>query len=115
MSLITPETRASALEAERQEFLTILRELRTALGDLKTKVRAEAITKEDKAEAKRLLEETRYWLRQVRETEMELVKIEREKAGIQGSWGLDLEQSRAEVRCRLARLPKCGCAGEDPE
>ncbi|SIS68431.1 hypothetical protein SAMN05421759_102348 [Roseivivax lentus] len=111
MSLITPETRASALEEERQEFLETLKELRAALNDLKTKVRAEQMTREDKAEAKRLLEEARYWLRQVRETEAELVKIEREKAGIQGSWGLDLEKSRAEIQCRLARLPKCGCTG----
>ena len=70
------------------------------------------MTREDKAQGKRLLEEARYWLRQLRETEAELGKIEREKAGIAGSWGLDLEKSREEIRCRLARLPRCGCTQE---
>lgn len=115
MSLITPEARASALDDERAEFLETLAELRLALKELKEKVRSGEVSKEDKAQGKRLLEESRYWLRQLRETEAELVQIEREKAGIAEAWGLDLEKSRAEVRCRLARLPKCGCAGSDPE
>ncbi|MHA6325465.1 hypothetical protein [Roseivivax sp. CAU 1753] len=115
MSLITPEIRASALEEEREEFLETLAELRMALKDLRQKVRADEMTKEDKAQGKRILEEARYWLRQLRETEAELVKIEREKAGIAGAWGLDLEKSREELRCRLARLPQCGCARGEPD
>ncbi|QFT64059.1 hypothetical protein [Roseivivax sp. THAF30] len=111
MSLIEPTLRDAALEEEREEFRETLAELRLALRDLKEKVRAGEMTKEDKTNGKRLLDEARYWLKALRETEAELVRIEREKAGISGAWGLDLDQSREAVRCRLAKLPRCGCAG----
>ncbi|MCE0504376.1 MULTISPECIES: hypothetical protein [unclassified Roseivivax] len=110
MSLIDPMGRESALEEERLAFLETLAELRLALGDLKEKIRAGEIGRDDKSQGKKLLEESRYWLRALRETEAELVRIEREKAGIAGDWGLDLEAAREELRCRLARLPRCGCA-----
>ncbi|MHA6344496.1 hypothetical protein [Roseivivax sp. CAU 1761] len=105
MSLITLEDRLAELEADRAAIARMLKSIRTELHALQDRVEAGELG--SPTEAGRLLGDVRYWLKAARETEQELAKINRERAGIAHGYGLDLERARAEIACRLARLRAC--------
>ncbi|WP_181389470.1 hypothetical protein [Pseudoprimorskyibacter insulae] len=105
MTLITPDTGPSSLEAIAADCEQQLADISIELRDLMQRVRTgEGCSKDDVG--KKLLE-MRAWLKTARETEAQLHAERRKRCGIVGGYGLDLEQARFEVGCRLARLRRC--------
>ncbi|UMA63734.1 hypothetical protein LVO79_11900 [Roseivivax marinus] len=105
MSLITIEDRMSELEADRDAIAETLRGIRSELHDLRARVEAGEFG--SPTEAGKLLGDVRYWLKAARETETEIQKVHKARAGIAHDYGLDLEKARADIRCRLHRIRAC--------
>lgn len=103
-TLVVPVCETARLEAQRDEIAQTLKDLVADIRDLAEKVRDGGVKK---AELGTSLSDLRYWLKAARETELELDEIKRKTTGIVGSYGLDLEAARFEVRCRLDRLRAC--------
>ena len=108
-SLITAQAETDRLQRERDSITEVLRDLREDLETMAAQTRGGEGSKT--AEAKALLADMRYWLKALRETEVELETIRRKEADIAGHYGLDLERARIEVGCRLDRLRRCCGAG----
>ena len=105
MVLITAEETGSALETERDAIAQELRTIRETVAVLRSKVEAgEAGTA---SEASKVLADLRTWLKHAKETEVQIERHRREHAGIQGSYGLDLDAARDAVGCQLDRLRQC--------
>ncbi|ETX28279.1 hypothetical protein [Roseivivax isoporae] len=105
MSLITPQDRMAELEADRNAIAEIVRTIRIEL----TQLRARAVNGElgNPTEAVKVLADVKFWLRAARETELELQKMNKERAGIAHDYAIDLDRARADLRCRLDRLRSC--------
>ena len=105
MSLITFKDRLDELERDREEIAATLQSIREELRDLRERIDAGELG--DRADGAKLLADVRYWLRAARETESEIKDVRKREAGIAYDYAIDLDEARAEVRCRLNRLRKC--------
>ncbi|MFZ5964699.1 hypothetical protein ACOXXX_17285 [Thalassococcus sp. BH17M4-6] len=105
MSLIKPEDRLEVLEREREHIAATLKTMKAQLFLLNDRLAQDDLS--DPAGTGKLLQDLRYWLKAVRETEAELENVARERAGITSGYGLDLASARTEIGCRLARLKAC--------
>ncbi|MFY0621307.1 MAG: hypothetical protein JXQ89_06405 [Pelagimonas sp.] len=103
--LIRAQAETEWLEQQREEIAETLTELVKELRDLRRRVSQG--NAERKSDSGKLLGDLRFWLRAARDTEAELDAIRRANCGITGEYGLDLEQARSEIGCRLARLRTC--------
>ena len=105
MAIITLDDRLSELETERDAIGKVLKRIKREINRLAEQIETGEVT--DKSEAQKILAEARYWLKAVRETETEIEKLKKERAGIAHGYGVDLEAARTEVGCRLHRLAQC--------
>ena len=112
MQILTPENREDELEADRAALKRRLAALTTGLEMLEERVQSEDLGKRTDAAA--LLADIRFWLKQIRETENSLADIRRERAGLAGGYGVDLDVARVEIGCRLARIRRCCREGRLP-
>lgn len=102
MVLIKTGKERSDLDQERDAIRAELRHIRETVARLRqTLEQGEAVSA---TEAGKALSDLRTWLKHAKETESQIDKAEREDAAIDGTYGLDLEAARAEIRERLARL-----------
>ncbi len=112
MKIITPEEREKDLEADRAALMRRLKALHMELEKLESRVLSQDLGK--KTDVSALMGDIRFWLKQVRETENHLGDIKKERAGVAGSYGVDLDVARVEIGCRLARIRRCCDAGRLP-
>lgn len=112
--VITLGSELERLNKDRENIAATLLELIEDLEVLKEELRSERRAGKS-TEGGKLLTEVRYWLKQARETEKEIDAIRRKDSGIAGDYGLDLEQARVEIGCRLDSLRACCCAEEVSE
>ena len=103
--LITAKAELERLENNRAEIAETLEHLKQDISDLREQLRSGEVGKG--SDASKALNELRYWLRAARETELELETLRRKDAGIAGEYGIDLEEARSEIWCRLDRLRRC--------
>lgn len=66
-------------------------------------------------EAAKLLAEIRNWSKLAMETEARFEERAKRRDGVAQGYALDLEEARATIGCRLARLRRCCGAGRVPE
>lgn len=111
--VITANERCERLRRQRDRATVTIAELIDQIDELQGRVRRGDIAK--KSEASGALNELKYWLRAARETELELEAIIRKEEGIGDAYGLDLEQARLAIGCRLDSLRTCCREGELPE
>ena len=107
-TLITAKAELERLESNRAEIAETLEHLKQDISDLREQLRSGEVGKG--SDASKALNELRYWLRAARETELEIETLRRKEAGIVGDYGLDLENARSEIWCRLDRLRRCHAA-----
>ncbi|MCJ7873752.1 hypothetical protein Q4577_13420 [Marinovum sp. 2_MG-2023] len=113
MTLITPKRDVERLEARLVVVRESLVEFETALRDLKKRVQCgEVDTLKD---VSKTVADIRGWMKLAMETESQLAEYARKEAAIDGAYGLDLEQARSEIGCRLAQLRRCCGAGRVSE
>lgn len=66
-------------------------------------------------EAAKLLAEIRNWSKLAMETEARFEERDQRRHRVANGYALDLEEARATIGCRLARLRRCCGAGRVPE
>lgn len=66
-------------------------------------------------EAAKLLGEIRNWSKLAMETEARFEEREKRREGAANGYALDLEEARATIGCRMARLRRCCGAGRVPK
>lgn len=107
MSTDTPDTDPDEAARQRARIALMLRSYGDTLEELIT--RFDAAEPDSGAPAAKLLGEVRYWLKQLNEAEKDLNKGGQSN-GNAAENQIDLDHARAELRCRLARLRRCGNA-----
>jgi hypothetical protein len=111
--MIRAQADSDWLDQQREDIAETLTDLVKELRALRRRVsRGDPDRKGDSG---KVLGDLRFWLRAARDTEAELDAIRRASCGIDGEYGLDLEQARHEIGCRLARLRPCCRAGDVSE
>ncbi|SMC42462.1 MULTISPECIES: hypothetical protein [Primorskyibacter] len=105
MTLITPEEGFAELENVAREVREELREARKDLQDLRQRVRTGEVGTE--TEGLKILAYVRSMLKAASETEAQLAKAQRDRAGIVRDYAIDFDAARSEIGCRLDRLRRC--------
>lgn len=111
--VIVPNIRSNRLRRQRDRATATIASLLDQIEEAEDRIKRGDIDK--KTEAGRLLGDLKYWLRAARETEMELEAIIRKEEGIGDAYGLDLENARIAIGCRLDSLRACCREDEFPE
>ncbi|MEM1350725.1 MAG: hypothetical protein AAGF27_00185 [Pseudomonadota bacterium] len=103
MTLLTPEHVESETENLLNSLIGSIRDLRTELEQLKTRVRAgEGL---EKPENQKKVASAAALLKTCQEVENRLVECRRKSAGItKGGYALDLDRARSEIGRKLDRL-----------
>jgi hypothetical protein len=110
--VIIANERCLRLRKQRERATATIEDLLDQIEETLRKIRIGEIDK--KSEGTKVLGELKYWLRAARETELELEAIIRKEEGIGDAYGLDLEQARSAIGCRLDSLRACCREGEIP-
>ena len=113
MALIEPGKKTSSLEeaigiADRQ-----LRDLTALAAALLEDIKAGDM--EAVKSASKTADDLRRLVRLAIEMEARHERERKREAGITGDYGLDLEQARSDIRCKLGRLRRCCQSGQFPE
>lgn len=110
MALVEPQTGPSSLSKAIEVAEGQLTDLTALAGELLEEIKAGNLdTVKDAAKA---ADELRKILRLAIELEVRNERDRKREAGVSGSYGLDLEQARADIGCKLGRLRRCCRAGE---
>ena len=113
MTLITPEKSDSRLERQIQRIEATLDSFLADIEDLQKMVRAGEVTNVNVA--RKLFSDLRTWLKLAHETEAISAQRSKTTQGIVHNYGLDLDEARTQIGCRLARLRRCCQERDLPE
>ena len=113
MALIEPEKKTTSLDEAIAIADGQLRDLTALAASLLEDIKAGDM--EAVKAAGKTADELRKLVRMAIEMEARHERERKREAGITGDYGLDLEQARSDIRCKLGRLRRCGPSGPDSE
>ena len=106
MVLITPEAESSSLRLQLSAIEDELMQLREDLAELRSQIQTGKPTSPQTALS--LFSTIRAYMRMALETEARLAELNAKHSKIaQGGYAVDLDEARAQIRCRLAALRRC--------